>query len=153
MFVVPKDLEQTLPKTACPGHAVVGKVFLVTSPKTGLFAFGCYWLYVRRSQGLWDDPAQDSMPRACRRELDALKYPILFVLRKGTDFLQTQRVMCMAHYGSSTDVEQEKGCPYPALATPQLKYRNIFIKTKYTVIVFFWISRTNLIHNLHVCRK
>ena len=65
-------------------------------PKESLSAFGCYWLYVRRSQGLWDDPAQDSMPRACRRELDVLKYPILSVLRKGTDFLQTQWVMCMA---------------------------------------------------------
>ena len=36
--------------------------------------------------------AQDSMPRACHRELDSLKYPILSVLRKGTDFLQTQWV-------------------------------------------------------------
>ena len=32
-IVVRKDLEQTLPKTSCPGHAVVGKVCLVTSPK------------------------------------------------------------------------------------------------------------------------
>ena len=32
----------------------------------------------------------DSMPRACRCELDALKYPILSVLRKGADFLRTQ---------------------------------------------------------------
>ena len=47
-------------------------------------------------EGLWDDPAQDSMPRACRCELDALKYPILSVLRKETDFLQTQWVRCMA---------------------------------------------------------
>ena len=30
------------------------------------------------------------MPRAGHRELDALKYPILSVLSKGTDFLQTQ---------------------------------------------------------------
>ena len=47
-------------------------------------------------EGLWDDPAQDSMPRACRCELDALKYPIFSVLRKGTDFLQTQWGICMA---------------------------------------------------------
>ena len=44
-FVVRKVFGMTLPKTACPGHAI---------------------------------------------ELDALKYPILSVLRKGTDFLQTQ---------------------------------------------------------------
>ena len=50
-FVVRKVFGMTLPKTACPGHAI---------------------------------------------ELDALKYPILSVLRKGTDFLQTQWVMCMA---------------------------------------------------------
>ena len=41
MFVVRKELEQTLPKTACPGHAVLGKVCLVTSPKT---VFVCIWL-------------------------------------------------------------------------------------------------------------
>ena len=34
MFVVRKELEQTLPKTECPGHALVGKVCLVTSPKS-----------------------------------------------------------------------------------------------------------------------
>ena len=50
-FVVRKVFGMTLPKTACPGHAI---------------------------------------------ELDALKCPILSVLRKGTDFLQTQWVMCMA---------------------------------------------------------
>ena len=44
-FVVRKVFGMTLPKTACPGHAI---------------------------------------------ELDALKYPILSALRKGTDFLQTQ---------------------------------------------------------------
>ena len=27
-------------------------------------------------------------------------------------------------YGCSTNVEQEKGCPYPALATPQLSIAN-----------------------------
>ena len=36
MFIVRKKLEQTLPKAACPGHAVVGKVCLVTSPKDSL---------------------------------------------------------------------------------------------------------------------
>ena len=50
-FVVRKVFGMTLPKTACPGHAI---------------------------------------------ELDALKYPILSALRKGTDFLQTQWVTCMA---------------------------------------------------------
>ena len=50
----------------------------------------CFRVYGRRSQGAGTDPAKDSMPRACRRELDALKYPILSVLRKGADFLQTQ---------------------------------------------------------------
>ena len=50
-FVVRKVFGMTLPKTACPGHAI---------------------------------------------ELNTLKYPILFALRKGTDFLQTQWVMCMA---------------------------------------------------------
>ena len=56
----------------------------------------CFRVYVRRSQGAGTDPAQDSIPRACHRELDARKYPILFVLRKRTEFLQTQWVMCMA---------------------------------------------------------
>ena len=59
------------------------------------------------------------MPKACHRELDALKYPILSVLRKLTRWLANS---VSEVYGSSTHVEQEKGCPYQALATPQLRH-------------------------------
>ena len=80
MFVVRKELEQTLPKTACPGACRPGQGLPSDLLKDSL----CLHLVVidcvfRRSQGLWDGPAQDSMPRACHRELDALKYPILSV--------------------------------------------------------------------------
>ena len=70
-----QGLPSDLPKDSLCLHLVVidcmfvvRKVFGMTLPKT----------------------SQDSMPRACRCELDALKYPILSVLRKGADFLQTQ---------------------------------------------------------------
>ena len=55
-----RSLERTLPKYPCPEHAVVGKVCLVTSPKT---VFVCIWLLLivsssfARSLG-WPCPRQ-----------------------------------------------------------------------------------------------
>ena len=67
-----QGLPSDLPKDSLCLHLVVidckfvvRKVFGMTLPKT-------------------------ACPGACSRELDALKYPILSVLRKGIDFLQTQ---------------------------------------------------------------
>ena len=118
MVVVRKELEQTLPKTACPGHAVVGKVCLVTSPKT---VFVCIWLLlivcssIARSLG-WPCPRQHAkgMPSRVR----CSEIPNLVCSSERSWFLANSVIDV---YGCSTHLEQEKGCPYPALATPQLR--------------------------------
>ena len=123
MFVVRKELEQTLPKTACPGHAVVGKVCLVTSPKT---VFVCIWLLVivcssfARSLG-WPCPRQHAKGMSSRVRCSEI--PNLVCSSERSWFLANS---VSDVYRCSTHVEQEKGCPYPALATPQL---SIYIRT------------------------
>ena len=119
IFVVRKELEQTLPKTACPGHAVVGKVCLVTSPKT---VFVCIWLLLivcssfARSLG-WPCPRQHAkgMPSWVR----CSEIPNLVCSWERNWFLANS---VSDVYGCSTNVEQEKACSYPALATPQPRY-------------------------------
>ena len=119
MVVVRKELEQTLPKTACPGHAVVGKVCLVTSPKT---VFVCIWLLVivcssfARSLG-WPCPRQHAKGMSSRVRCSEI--PNLVCSSERSWFLANS---VSDVYRCSTHVEQEKGCPYPALATPQLRY-------------------------------
>ena len=118
MFVVRKELEQTLPETACPGHAVVGKVCLVTSPKT---VFVCIWLLVivcssfARSLG-WPCPRQHAKGMSSRVRCSEI--PNLVCSSERSWFLANS---VSDVYRCSTHVEQEKGCPYPALATPQLR--------------------------------
>ena len=77
MFVVRKDAgTDPCQRQHTQGFAVVGKVCLVTSPKT---VFVCIWLLLI----VCSSPCKvfgmtvpiDNMPRACRRELDALKWP------------------------------------------------------------------------------
>ena len=89
MFVVRKEPEQTLPKTACPEHRR-GQGLPSDLPKDSLclhlVVIDCKFV-VRKVFGM-------TLPKtACPGhaiELDALKYPILSALRKGIDFLQTQ---------------------------------------------------------------
>ena len=118
IFVVRKELEQTLPKTACPGHAVVGKVCLVTSPKT---VFVCISSSFARSLG-WPCPRQHAL--GMLSWVRCSEIPNLVCSYEGNWFLASS---VSDVYGSSTHCGTRKRVPLSSPGHPATKFYNTMI--------------------------